>query len=286
MATSATAAAPGIATAARLGGTTAARLTAAACFAAAIARAVAAVMQPAKQMTTMATAAAVVAAATGIATAARLGGTTAAWRGGTARLTAASLLAAATRITTAPMMERLCIGGVQHPNGAGQHSRRQHNTTFHGRTPKQLLVDRHSIAPHAPAGMRFRRSSALACETPVSHLPSNSPPALAYRCWAQGCRGWIARPVARPMARYRSASTHRLARFHLSPTLQKFNSPQTPPMPALPQKISDNDYADRPAILTPSVNEEAPTSTRGRSVRPNGPVPARRDRRCRDCRPA
>jgi len=36
-------------------------------------------------------------------------------------------------------MERLCIGGVQHPNGAGQHSRRQHNTTFHGRTPKQLF---------------------------------------------------------------------------------------------------------------------------------------------------
>ncbi len=29
------------------------------------------------------------------------------------------------------MMERLGIGSVQHQEGAGQHSRRQHNTTFH-----------------------------------------------------------------------------------------------------------------------------------------------------------
>jgi len=149
----ATAVAAGIAATARLGSAAAARLTAAARFAAAVAALVA--VQPAKQMAMMATAAAAVAAATGIAATARLGRTTAARRGGTARLATASLLAARARITTAPVMERLCIGGVQHPNGAGQHSRRQHNTTFHGRTPKQLVVDRHSIAPHAPASFLF-----------------------------------------------------------------------------------------------------------------------------------
>ena len=37
------------------------------------------------------------------------------------------------------MMERLGIGGAQHQEGAGQQGRRQHNMTFHGRTPKAKL---------------------------------------------------------------------------------------------------------------------------------------------------
>jgi hypothetical protein len=91
---------------------TAALFAAAAVAAASFAARIAATVHPAKQM-------AVVMAAI---VAARI-----AARSGTARL-----FTTARRLTTAAaVMERLRIGGVQHQKGAGQHSRRQHNTTFH-----------------------------------------------------------------------------------------------------------------------------------------------------------
>jgi hypothetical protein len=112
---------------------TAARFATAAGFAAAIAAAllVAAFVQPAEEFAMLFAAARIAAI---VATAARFA--TASWgRSATAAgfTTARSFT---TTTTTTMMMERLRIGGAQHHEGAGEQSRRQHNTTFHGRTPK------------------------------------------------------------------------------------------------------------------------------------------------------
>jgi hypothetical protein len=99
--------AAGFATAALFAAT--ALFATAAIAAASFAARIAAAVHPAKQMAVVFAAAAVAA------------------RSGTARL-----FTTARRLTTAAaMMERLGIGSVQHQEGAGQHSRRQHNLTFH-----------------------------------------------------------------------------------------------------------------------------------------------------------